>query len=298
MLVENAGKAPDLPGAGASRRSFGNRCRDGEPDRSREAIRPYGEKWRPLAMLFAYFDESGLNPSERICSVAGLVGTEESWRSLAARWKPQLEELGIEHFHMTDCESGHGEFAGKDDAIRKYAVKQLAGIIAGHEVQPVFCAVPWEDWLAIDGPRVDDFKRSYPKPFHVAFEHCVQKLVEWSHVHADDEPIAMMFSEQNEFEATAREIFAAYKGSGFWGERLASIGFGQMRRFMPLQAADMVAGDINKYWDHVEYGTVEEWNNRELVKRLTSKRILQMGGMHTAQSLKYAVEKFAKVGRI
>ena len=66
----------------------------------------------------------------------------------------------------------------------------------------------------------------------------------------------------------------------------------------PHAVADMVAGDINKYWDHVEYGTVEEWNNRELVKRLTSKRILQMGGMHTAQSLKYAVEKFAKVGRI
>ena len=259
-------------------------------------LRPRSSKWRPTALLHAYFDESGLNPSERICSVAGLVGTEDSWRSLEGAWKRQLDELENDYFHMTDCESRQGKFVLTDEPIRKYAVKQFSGIIAEHEVQPIFCSIPWEDWAGM-GPEAERFKRYYKKPFSLAFEYCVQKLIEWSHVHADDEPVAMMFSEQNEFETTARKIFAGYKGSAFWGERLASIAFGNMRIFMPLQSADMMSYDVSKYWDHLEYGTIEEWNKRELINRLVAKSALQMGGMYTARALELAVQKFAQVGR-
>lgn len=39
-----------------------------------------------LAMLTAYFDESGLAPSEKFCTVSGFVGNEAQWCSFAGDW--------------------------------------------------------------------------------------------------------------------------------------------------------------------------------------------------------------------
>ena len=70
-----------------------------------------------------------------------------------------------------------------------------------------------------------------------------------------------------------------------------------MRTVRPLQAADTIAYDVTKYCGHVEYGTVEEWNRRDLINRLVEKRRLHMGDMYTAKALELAVQKFARVGR-
>jgi hypothetical protein len=43
-----------------------------------------------LAMLTAYFDESGLAPTEKFCTVAGFVGNEAQWCSFISDWIPAL----------------------------------------------------------------------------------------------------------------------------------------------------------------------------------------------------------------
>lgn len=53
-----------------------------------------------LAMLTAYFDESGLAPSEKFCTVAGFVGNEAQWSAFAAEWIPALGHHR-KNLHMT-----------------------------------------------------------------------------------------------------------------------------------------------------------------------------------------------------
>jgi len=53
-----------------------------------------------LAMFTAYFDESGLAPSEKFCNVAGFIGDEAQWSGFIAEW---IAELGHhrKNLHMT-----------------------------------------------------------------------------------------------------------------------------------------------------------------------------------------------------
>ena len=53
-----------------------------------------------LAMFTAYFDESGLAPSEQFCAVAGFVGKEAQWGGFIADWIPALGHHR-KNLHMT-----------------------------------------------------------------------------------------------------------------------------------------------------------------------------------------------------
>lgn len=68
----------------------------------------------------------------------------------------------------------------------------------------------------------------------------MQQLVLWSRNHADGEPIALMFSNQQEYESNARQLFELYHRSKEWGELIPTLAFGDPKRIVPLQVADLL----------------------------------------------------------
>jgi hypothetical protein len=57
-----------------------------------------------MAILRAYFDESGKaeDPTRAAMSVAGYVGTMESWESFEEQWAAALRQFDVPYLHMKE----------------------------------------------------------------------------------------------------------------------------------------------------------------------------------------------------
>ena len=81
----------------------------------------------------AYFDESGTGDDAPFICVSGYLFTKEKAVELDVLWSAWIREVGISHFHMTDCNAQGDEFArfseAECDALARKAIafiKQFA----------------------------------------------------------------------------------------------------------------------------------------------------------------------------
>jgi hypothetical protein len=80
-----------------------------------------------IAMLEAYFDESGNDDRSNIFTVAGFIATRSQWEAFEAEWKELLADEKIERFHRVDLEWFRGDFHrdyGWDEARRNRVVRE------------------------------------------------------------------------------------------------------------------------------------------------------------------------------
>ncbi len=72
-----------------------------------ELIDFLSECGRGLAMLRAYFDESGTHTGAPLVVVAGWLGDKKTWKSFIKEWGAYLKAVGAESFHAKSprCES-------------------------------------------------------------------------------------------------------------------------------------------------------------------------------------------------
>ena len=74
--------------------------------------------WKAMALLRAYFDESGLHGNSRVTGVSGFISDANSWVELEDKWTSLLtrirEDTGrdIREFHACVCD------AGDEDIVR------------------------------------------------------------------------------------------------------------------------------------------------------------------------------------
>ena len=72
---------------------------------------------RVVAVLEAYFDESGTSGTERepLTVVSGFIATAQEWLDFDALWritlKNEFKELHLDWFHMVECENGEDQFS-------------------------------------------------------------------------------------------------------------------------------------------------------------------------------------------
>jgi hypothetical protein len=72
-----------------------------------ELIDFLSECGRGLAMLRAYFDESGTHTGAPLVVVAGWLGDKKTWKSFIKEWSTYLRAVGVRSFHAKSphCES-------------------------------------------------------------------------------------------------------------------------------------------------------------------------------------------------
>src|SRR5208283_2300018 len=67
----------------------------------------YGTRTPNLAMLTAYFDESGIHKGDHLCVVAGWVGNDAQWTSFVVDWIKALGHRKNLHMKSLRSWSGH-----------------------------------------------------------------------------------------------------------------------------------------------------------------------------------------------
>lgn len=222
-----------------------------------DALHGLDNTWKALALLVAYLDESGTHKGSRITAVSGFVGTKDTWAEIENSWKEALADFEVPAFHSVDCEQGEGDFSRMDIALRVALVNRLARLIGRQKgrLLPVWSAVFNDGWEKVQ--RIGRFGEAHPKPFHLCFRYVAQRLSDWSARQAGGSQIALVYAEQSEFERSVLDLYSAYRDTRREG-RFVSLTIASPRVYVPLQAADLLAYEMNWDWTELEYGANRE----------------------------------------
>lgn len=206
-----------------------------------------------VTVLVAYLDESYNHRTEKnpndplIYTVAGCLSTVEMWSRFSKQWKSALKSRGLDHFHMAKFESRIGVYGDWGDQTRHAFFRRLKRIIKENTLYNVTLSVNCADY---DELVTGDVRTEWGKTYYGFDVRLLLKTFgEWAN--------------ENDYQGTIQYVFAELKGQGgeldgiFMGclkdpevkNRYRLNGMwskGLMREVVQLQAADVLAYELNK----------------------------------------------------
>jgi hypothetical protein len=205
-----------------------------------------------MMMLTSYLDETGdsKDDKQKFNGMAGLVAPAENWEVFEQKWKAVLKTFGLPYIHMSEIRT---LTRGWSEAKVEKLFGKLWKIIKSVKALPVGSTIPMDDY----NPLKVQLKKYFRDPYYIAMQNCIQftaELVEPVAIPTPDSPrVAMIFDDKVEFRNNAQQLYdAAIKKVGM-GNLVDPPAFRNMRRVVPLQAADMIAYETYKEYDRVYY---------------------------------------------
>jgi hypothetical protein len=205
-------------------------------ERFRELARAL--RWQPgrlVAMLWAYFDESGLHKAGGELDwlvLGGGMATCENWERLSVEWEEVLKDFGIAVFHMADFESNHGEFKDWTVENHRALLNRLLDIQAEY-VPEIFGVTNWT------GRYREGFRQIYQKDvidvMTVAASNIAPKQTE---------PISLMFAAHPDYAAS--NVIKCFDDVLADNTRIKTCTIGKPSDYPPLQAADMIVYELSR----------------------------------------------------
>lgn len=196
-----------------------------------------------MAMLAAYFDESGTHANSPVVAVAGYVAPVSEWLRFENEWRFFLKEAGVDYFRMSEFENRQGPFANWNKDKRIDVLTKLLKTIQFRIHLGVGAATVIQDFEAVA------HKFNPPcSAYAFSIVQCLNFVGEWADECGHTQPIAYYF-----------ENGAGYNSEiDFWRQRILNkettkrrYRFGSLtvidkRDFPPLQAADILAYESYK----------------------------------------------------
>ena len=197
-------------------------------------------------MLIAYFDESGDNNTPLV-TMAGYLSDEHNWKRFEREWAKALKEHGASYLHMKEFTQFQGEFKEWPEWKRKALIQKLIWIIKSNVMFRVGAVVPVADHKRTVGASdPGDNRRS---PFWLCFLSCMSAVLAYCRKHGIADDIALVFDENNESSKHATGFYTSLKTLPDVpnGHQLVSLSFADDKKITPLQSADLLAYELNKY---------------------------------------------------
>lgn len=206
-------------------------------------------------MYETYIDDSGTSAQSEIAIAACYVSTESGWRRFVREWDVARYEEGFDVFHMAEFvaprEQGHKPWCEWDNPKKDRVYRRLATIINDNKRIGIGAAVPKAVY-----DKVPDRIRQ-----HYGFEHytfavrmCLFKIAEWREKTPPINLLPMQYIFDWETPGTLkhREVSDTLgnvheKLKPIFGLDTGGFGFQHKEYFKPLQAADILAWQMNSY---------------------------------------------------
>ena len=207
-----------------------------------------GQEWseRCLMPIRAYFDDSGKEstPTEPFVCMAGYLADDSFWLQNATRWRQQLLRHGISCVHMRDLIPMQGEYKnlGWDGAKRNAVLGDFINIIKQTQLVGFGVGVDARAWR--------DLRELYPKLDDVqtfCFARIMRMVTDRIKLVAPKDFVAVYFDFDPEFGAVRLRLFnEIWRKDADARTFLMSLTFADMKTYMPLQAADLLAWETRK----------------------------------------------------
>jgi hypothetical protein len=144
-----------------------------------------------MALLTAYFDESGNHDGNHVCVVAGYVGIDAQWTSFVGEWIPALGKQQ-KNLHVSSIRN----FKRAAPLFEK-----LGAIPERHHLQRVIGGVRWNDYKSIVKGKL---RKKFTHPYMLAAQACIFQVV--GTMSRSDE-IMFYFSRQDVQEKNMRAMY-------------------------------------------------------------------------------------------
>jgi hypothetical protein len=207
-----------------------------------------------FAMLTFAFDAGGDDGTD-FMTVAGFASSMKDWDEFSQRWKARLEKDGIEFFRAVDAASFRGPFKHWHDLsnreqLRRALFADLMELIKSHAYRKFACTIVNKDYQSTNSALRKQFAAT---AYSVAARTCEKYarhwvIKEWNR--CPDIQIALIFEAgdqgQGELQERLRKdqghLPANFRPKKDTRREDGSIEYG----FVPLQAADWLAWELNK----------------------------------------------------
>jgi Protein of unknown function (DUF3800) len=215
-------------------------------------------KWKVMALLGAYFDESGMHGDARITGVGGFIGPAADWTELEEDWDALLSQVRAEtgndeirQFHASVCNSGKAEWAGvKREARNAYLLKFVGLIEKRKLLRQINISIHTSTW---DRLSTEPFKKRFVSPYQFCAEKCFSLASSASGRHYQGSPVAAVFSSHERHSKILHKILEIHIEGKLCGH-VKSVSFSRPLDCTPLQTADIVSNESYKYWDRMLSG--------------------------------------------
>lgn len=275
------------------------------------ALFPSSDRFKFMAMLTAYMDETGHSKDERqrFNGMGGLFGPTEKWIEFETKWKAVLahKEFRLPYFHMKEFEARHpktgervGFYKGRDEHKRRRLFSKLMRLIQNTHSMPVGAVVNMDDYREAC-PAWEEF---IDDPYLFTYQSVIAHTTTFIEVRRlpPDVKVAFIFSNQMEFRHRALKLYEIIFGGGRFTKRSAyEPDFRDMRTIVPLQAADIVAYEMYKEFDRRLYRPTDpvRWGYVEIEKMSRLHQFAYTGRFYTRQDLlDHAAEARAEAARL
>ena len=186
-----------------------------------------------MALLTAYFDESGTGRHEKLCVVAGFVGTDAQWTALISDWIPALGQR--KNLHMTKLR-GWNKQKRRERIVSDLA--KLGPLPHRYNLTPVAVRMFHQDHEEhVKGKVSGDFT----EPYVLCANTCIATVL--TQVAAPDDDVLFIFDRQEGRRAEAmnkvRDI--CYKWANL-DPRLKDVHFMPFNSTVCLDPSDYLAG--------------------------------------------------------
>jgi hypothetical protein len=204
-------------------------------------------------LIFAF--DAGSDDGTDFMTVAGFASSEKVWDEFSKKWKSRLEKDGIGFFRAVDAASFRGPFEHWRDLenreeLRRALFADLMDLIKGHAYRKFACTILNKDFQSTNGEMRKEFALG---AYSVAARTCEKYARHW--VMKDwnmcpEMAIALIFETGNQGQGELQERLRKDQGylpANFRPKKNTRRDDGSIENgFVPLQAADWLAWEMNK----------------------------------------------------
>ena len=206
-------------------------------------------------MLHTYVDES---EQGSFLVLAGYLAPNEVWDVFSREWRSELaQEPAVEYFHMIDAANTREQFSGHRPELIEYRIRKLLKIIYRCGLIGVSAVLTLDDFQTIIRPyfarqKADPEAKVMGNPYGFAFYRLVTVLAWRSTL-----PMAFTFDEKDKHGRTIASVWQDFKRAApkrMRGLMAEEPTFGNDKLIPALQAADMLAWHLRRYYYDVSVG--------------------------------------------
>ncbi|MFZ0478233.1 MAG: DUF3800 domain-containing protein [Terriglobales bacterium] len=201
-----------------------------------------------MAFVTAYLDES---KSDSWFVLGGLVSTASSWKRFSREWEKVLQEYKVPYLHMKEFAFSRGPFEGWKESQRRSLLSRLLFLIKSPR-EPISSFSCDFEHLVFDEIFPPKFQ-AQQNHYVFALQSCISGITLHCERHtplSQGEHVVLVFDQNAQFSPRALEAFNGYKTNPFLSENerglVGSLSFADDKEVIPLQAADLLAYEINK----------------------------------------------------
>lgn len=240
-----------------------------------------------IAVLGAFFDDSGTHADAPLVVIGGVLGDADQWDRFAPLWNKLLTEPlpgkpKLSKFHLAPCRARDGEFSSYNRAECDRITYLFRRVIVDNGLVTFASALDLSAWREL---VVGDLIEALPSPLEICFSRSVDLVISYIRATKPWELVYFFFDQGTEIKLEKWASF--YRTQSAKYPEMGGIAFAPVGKLEALQAADMIATESYYYglqW--LKHG-VEAKANPHFREYLT--RELSLGNIFGREQIQEAI---------